>query len=736
MSGLRKFLSVEKTLLQPSSSVTTENDSLGPSSPEYSTYVTARSSSPDPNLPRLPHMDNHTFHGIEKQFEELHDQFRTSSSRHASFSRPRYLDSLKSVARSRRHVDIAEAIFSSPRYRIANPFVSTSVYNEEIADRNMGSHRQRQKPAFSSRYKNVISAIYQEDVADRNILFNGGRLPSPSKISSECESMRYNTGYGASISSPIDGNKDRRERNGSCRTEERSNLRAVLSEENLKKLPQSSRNSVIRDFQEDQAEQNHPSNLRQRSSAPSLPRYGAVNGERKSSPAVQPTLCTCAERNPYKATNRDNEAREPASNDNVSRRPSRQDKRNSRPRTEGILNSSRPSIAPRSSSRKNIHDLSINTQLASQNPSRQYVKVSKVPDLPAPTPKTREPSASIAEIVNSPVSLKTPGLVSPMPATVSTYNVDEIMSMFKQAYISSHATSPHPTFETLQEAIVREINSHDAFHKINSGTASPESSGISADPVESDHAQDVPEILHKKPSEKGIKEMSKLNRKLSAGRRRRNTDTLPPSGRELSFPALKGFEGLNHSSNIQQATRRRRHTYTQPLSPNSMMDAYEDRNSDMKPGTMSPLPIESVAKYLEVPHPSVRPHSSHTLLSRSGYKLPERTEPSNYSTCRDKHRHNNPSSDIDTRKYNHTSKTPEITIDAFAEKPSTVTREEDFLSPAQAGPRTISHAPRARSADANKRRYHTSHFPINKNRVPIRRSSLYKDLFDSGRFAP
>jgi hypothetical protein len=130
----------------------------------------------------------------------------------------------------------------------------------------------------------------------------------------------------------------------------------------------------------------------------------------------------------------------------------------------------RPSLS-RASSSKNVLDLSIDTGItASRKPS---IKIEhRVIQPPTPNKLAVPQAASIAEIVNSPLPAGTPSPFS--PEFSHGYNADEIMNMFKQAYISTQKASPgHPTFETLQDAIIREINSHDAFQSVPVPTTEP-----------------------------------------------------------------------------------------------------------------------------------------------------------------------------------------------------------------------------------------------------------------------
>ncbi|KAL2222097.1 hypothetical protein M432DRAFT_208572 [Thermoascus aurantiacus ATCC 26904] len=208
-------------------------------------------------------------------------------------------------------------------------------------------------------------------------------------------------------------------------------------------------------------------------------------------------------------------------------------------------------------SRKNMRDLSINTELAASG--RRPAKIEHRANQP-PTSHQHlaGPSPSIDEIVNSPLPAATPTSIAPQPTT--SYNFEEIMDMFRQAYESTQATSPQPTFETLEDAIVREINSHEAFRRLpvpDSGppfTPSPTQETFSGDAV----------APGRPGSSKGSDKenhLTKLIRKGSLGRKRRNSDgaskALPPTN------APKGHDKIFRRS-PDLSGRSRSHTYSQP----------------------------------------------------------------------------------------------------------------------------------------------------------------------------
>jgi hypothetical protein len=216
----------------------------------------------------------------------------------------------------------------------------------------------------------------------------------------------------------------------------------------------------------------------------------------------------------------------------------------------------RPTLS-RPGSRKNILDLSIDTDITSSQKPAVKVDHRVIPPR-TPTHRSIAQNASIAEIVHSP--LPTATLTALTPQLSPSYNVDEIMNMFKQAYNTTQATSPnHPTFETLQDAIIREINSHDAFRTVSVPDAGPPFT-----PPASDESFDEvillpppgPSRVNRHLSEKES-QLSKLMRKGSSIRKRTKSISSTHNG--------KGGE-KSVKRDPQSSRIRRRHTYAQPPS--------------------------------------------------------------------------------------------------------------------------------------------------------------------------
>ncbi|OOF91660.1 hypothetical protein ASPCADRAFT_154671 [Aspergillus carbonarius ITEM 5010] len=344
--------------------------------------------------------------------------------------------------RNPRHVDLLDALFSSHRYQIqsASTLSPITPYNEDIAERNMVPFLRGM--AFKQKaYSRPVSALYQEEVADRNM--------SSSRNSSRSLSR--------SASARSRATPPRTRQLGSQRYEvDRPHSRAKdtkvprsYSPESLISVPRSRADERPGSSREAASQRSH---LRSQRSAPDL------LSERISAPQEEDSLGSNGylgvppahkQGNQWSNTPLPDSPTLPLSMRNDSSMNEIQSIRNA-PNTR--------------SAKKNVHDLSINTKLAARkSPTTQLAHRAIQPPTPSATDVKQAPS--IAEVMNSPLPVGTPTSVSPVPPF--NEKVTEIMDMFKQAFASTQVMTPHPTFETLQDAIVREINSHEAFQRLS-----------------------------------------------------------------------------------------------------------------------------------------------------------------------------------------------------------------------------------------------------------------------------
>ncbi|PYH86002.1 hypothetical protein BO82DRAFT_361388 [Aspergillus uvarum CBS 121591] len=285
----------------------------------------------------------------------------------------------------------------------------------------------------------------------------------------------------------------------------------------------------------------------------------------------------------------------------------------------------------RASSKKNVRDLSINTELAARrNPTSKATHRATQP----PTPNTTESAQhlSIAEVMNSPLPVVSPTTVSPLlPATEK---VAEIMDMFRQAYTSSPAMTPHATFETLQDAIIREINSHDAFKRLT--FPEPEGSFTPSPSQESfDKGLSVP--LHPNTgSERGPNakegQLLKLIRKSSFRKHKRNSE----QRRSISTSVPTTVTPQQPEGAI-----RRRHTDA-PLPSDQVLStvvasAENLEETEMMPMTYMDLLLRSEEAAADIASKKACRLSGNTTQSTSTHSLPcekaDRSRPSPSVLC-------------------------------------------------------------------------------------------------------
>ncbi|EQL36156.1 hypothetical protein BDFG_02397 [Blastomyces dermatitidis ATCC 26199] len=754
MESLRKLFNVERTLFHSTSPELTVSESSDPVNGTCSPCLILPHGSPETKLPRLPQMQNQTFYGIERQFEDLHDQFCCRTSPALQNKRVKNTESHPPPHSSRRHVDVIEASFPAQHARLPTPISPASMYNEEIADRNIHSQRLNK---FSTKYANVISAVYQEDVADRNILLSGGnthtRTIGPSGAVSTC-----NLSNSRSVSSlsyyqeswprlwsrlQVVGQRAPLE-------EKRAELRVISSDQDLRSHPLS--------YTPEDAGGSPPRRigvrqyiaLRLKNSSPALSSKGPENSAPERAPQPQlkmykvtPDLPPSA-RDAGKAPKLNQSSINSPKQEEV--KPGNDVAKKAALKLSPGSNTSNRLLSPASanlSTRKNVRELSINTKLAA--PTKNFVKVPSQPsDIPV-APVRREPNASIAEIVNSPLPVATPSMVSPK---TPSYNVEEIMSMFKHAYISSQKTSPHPTFETLQDAIVREINSHEAFRQVASEIETMPFPEPSPAPIPIKHSGEIHGHMRKKSSSKSLsgreKQTLRLVGRSSFAKKRRNSYT---SGKELSFPAIKGLEGGSEPDSSHQE-RRRRHTYSQPLPPvvSIAPKLPEELREEARRAKLASAGDTPQPKYAYKLMPDIRPKSSHSVRSKGHHSRPGTSDSSKQLQSRrptpipqnaqPETAQNTNSRSIPTEQT--TSETSKYESDHYRNGESDTLPGSTNTSCTTPEPKTMtSNSPQQITQKAPiKRLFSASPQPLGRNRIPLRRSSLHKDLFDSGRFKP
>lgn len=489
--------------------------------------------------------ENEHFQNIEKQFEVLHEQLKARPS-HIPLARA----SSRLTPKNPRHVDLLDALFSGHRYQTQSPGVAprTTIaspitpFNEDVAERNMAPFLRPRNGRKRNAYSRIISALYQEDVADRNISQTRRRSRSLSRGTSR---TRLTTSRSYQMDSERQGDETR----GRSRSiSKESQLVNSISQEALYSVPKSLRDQVVADSNESNAAAEKF--VRTQRSAPTVmseqedmseggvsPHLGVPPAHKQGDSWTNtplpdsPTLPTVTY---VKRSSNDKKTRDSPATATPS------------PRLPSTPKNERPPMAPRTGSKKNILDLSINTELAARGRSKKITHRAIQPPTPSTLDGKKNPS--IAEIMNSPAPLATP-TQSPLPT--SNKKVAEIMDMFRKAYTSTQAFTPHPTFETLQDAIIREINSHEAFQKVPVPDQGPP---FTPSPSEEsfDQSATPPKPIALKDGQR--------RRRMSSFTKRQQRDSDSRKSISTSIP-------INTTRGDLDVPNRRRHTDAPPPSP-------------------------------------------------------------------------------------------------------------------------------------------------------------------------
>lgn len=555
-------------------------------------------------------VDRH-FQRIERQLEELHDSMQARPTPQVAQIPSR--TSSRFAIRNPRHVDLFDAAFSSsqrhqaqqspknhhqqhqqhhlppnnPNNKSPSSASPVSPYNEDVAERNMAQSPQK-PPRKRSLYSRFISAIHQDDAAVKNMpKGKDGARPRSRSANKSPISPNADNGAKAKENRPPTGLVPReaatRPRSRGVNepvtsipreTQPRPHLRSQRSAPNLSTAKLSPSPQKGPERSPDPGPVGHlsvPPAHKQGDAwsstplpdSPTLPGQPTATGKHdRSEPSAPVTKAhsTLVHANPSKPPS--------------SKAPSRP--------------------VP---SRKNTLNLSINTQVAAlgSQPAKPSPRA-----IQPPTPNSNNDTKynpSIAEVMNSPLPSATPTSVSPVPS--SNQKVAEIMDMFKQAYNSTPARpiSPHPTFETLQDAIVREINSHEAFRRLPvpepgpAFTPSPARESFDRRDSTAKSAKNSSTSVSRNSSGKE-NQLSKLIKPSPFKKHRRNSETRSSISTSV-VPAVLG--------RVSMSGNRRRHTDAPPPSPGFFDEPTSQEKDKDEPMPLSPSYEEPPSRSQTVP---------------------------------------------------------------------------------------------------------------------------------------
>lgn len=585
---------------------------------------------------------NRHYEGIEKQFDQLHETFYSRTL--ASLRQFRYTGSNDSSEQKNRYIDVVEALFSNHRYQMSSTRSMSPItpYNEDVADRNIIAQH---FPQLNPQYSRLMSSLYQEDVADRNIsrsrsnpIYKGPRSSRLSVRSDDHEEK---------------GNSSRPKSHGRSHEPRTSYPPANLTKSR-------SRDRAVKLSMPEEDERKDQSLLRPQASAPDLsmaeiktpdlasfprpPTSGADTvveepakepekvPEKASSKASKKVSRTALEKAIEKALAEEEVVTDNSSVSSERLSPDIENSDSSR------LSDAKSSTSSRIS-KKNVRDLIINTDItAMQKPSIRIEHCAIQP----PTPQNAAPipqNASIDEIMHTPLLTVSPNHFTPQPSP--NLDIDEIMKILKQAYNNTRKkpSPPYPTFETLQEIIIREINSHDAFRTV------PVPSDLLVTPPSSENSVDD-DILLPPPGPSRVKPLPEKESPLSRLIRRRSNNglqgrsspppntspvkTSPPQNSQPTYANYnsQGTEADRYLSPSKKTAprdappfipRRRRHTYGEPPTPSSTSVPMSQQQSQPQP--------QPHQRPQSRPLPPAHTSSSASISSSSSFSLFPVTRP-------------------------------------------------------------------------------------------------------------
>ncbi|OQE32483.1 hypothetical protein PENFLA_c001G03313 [Penicillium flavigenum] len=506
----------------------------------------------------------HHFDQIEKQFEDLHDRLERPTSSQSQL-RPLSSHFAPPKPQNGRHIDLMAALFSTEHNQATIPeplSPPATAYNEDVAERNMTRFLRIQYRNGLAR-SGILSALYQEDVADRNI----AKYSRPDRSLSHLSSRSSPAAPGRVRIPESQRRKARKRDPGKPSWASAENLRTKLSPDDGPGTSSSRSQSHLGNY------------LRPRRSAPSLSAdEGFVPQEDAPPTPVQRLGVPPA----YKQGKRWSNTPLPDSptiptpmGDSAGAAEA-----TSVPRPPAtIAHTTQRSLPPPQlselSSKKNARGLSINTQLAAQGRPKIAHRA-----IQPPTPSTCEwrQAPSIAEVMNSPLPVPSP--ISPAKSS-SRFKASDMMDFFSKAYTSAQGS--HPTYETLQDAIVREVNSHEAFRRVPVPAPGPPFTP-SSDQAEFSNDSRPSTALHRSLSAKN-RLMSKNSYK-----HKRNPET------RRSISTSVGYDRLLRK--VSSPTRRR-HTDAPAPTPGFLAEFQPHKDPVItRPGSGEPI------TYLDVLHAS------------------------------------------------------------------------------------------------------------------------------------
>ena len=603
MVALKRLFHVEKGPSLPSTEPgDQDNGSRCPTMTDgqsAASSVGSYQSPPDLTVSQSVDVDQDT-QNVEKRSGKSHDYLQARPL--TSYSQAPSRTSSRLTGQAPRHIDLLDALFTSHRYQIesAKTLSPTTPYNEDIAERNMTKFLRGQSNAKV--YSRLVSALFQEDVASRNI-------DKGCKSGRSFPRLNRRAPVDAHDISRSPSNPQSRKRNANGHSDLRRKDRLMPREESSRSVSHSVTDEPDAVAREQWKRCNHY--LRPQMSEPNLSTESEV-----SETPVQNPVGHLGVPPAYKAGNR--LSKSPMPDSPTIPIPPRRDRgaNESKPspksppgRTSSLnTTTAAPSGSPGSTPRRNIRDLSINTDLAARRKPASRIAHRAIQP---PTPSSLDPrqNPSIAEVMNSPLPAASP--ITPSPLPVSNERLAEMMNMFKQVNASTQTINSHATFETLQDAIIREVNSHEAFRRVPVPERGPP---FTPSPTQNSFARSSDISSVSKPvlsRSVSAKEGGQLSKLIKPGSFTKGHKRNPESRKSLSSVLPKGSDKLLRFT--PGSTRRRRHTDA-PIPSSGFFDA------DGSKQQATPSKQDAQVTYMDV-----LMRSTNTNQSTPPFPIPTRT---------------------------------------------------------------------------------------------------------------
>lgn len=488
-----------------------------------------------------------SFEKFWKEVDQWDGQFRSpvSTSSSEKSDAPGAL-----TAGGRRHVDLLEALFSSHRYRMQTKALSPTLpYNEDIAERNIkGLGRKLVK---ANTYAHSASSAFHENVAERNTTSGRSSASSWRRVSNR-SSLVTAAGSGDSWPSTIEDSKpspsshkltgDKGDDVGKLASKSQGDLRSIFGPQGPSFPP-----GPLQSHPVIHARRSSPTLLACETGMPKEAMANAAGRHLGLPPAYRrretplpdsPTL-------PIQL----NHGQDPNGNEIIPRDIPYLSIRDSK-----MATSSASSVVSSRSAGKKAKEPPVNAELTHMG--KETTKFALRP-IPPPTQADSERhNLSIAEVVNNPSQLPRSPSHSHVPDSIC--RIEKNIHSIKQPFVSIQTAESEASIESLEDTIVREINSHEAFQRVPSPDTEPLFTPSATEDVWSIQGQRAPRSSNSRLGRSISVKENQLARLITRGSLRKHA-----RGPEASKSPSTNVQVANYGEPVRRhssESSRRRHT--------------------------------------------------------------------------------------------------------------------------------------------------------------------------------